>query len=137
MNKLLFRSIGVSFPLRVHARRRRQGGGALSRGSARPAGCKPSSSLFLTATRFLSRLAIFILTNRQAGYFNVLNCDSSHRPARTSAHTLRASWDCFVFSFNVTKGNFFQSKFTLIFDISETAYRLLFFTFFLKELRRS
>lgn len=43
------------------------------------------------------------------------------------ARTLHGSWDCFVFSFDVTSGNFFDSEFTLIFDISEMAYQLFFY----------
>lgn len=67
-------------------------------------GCRASSPSSLTAARFLSRLAISILSGGQAGYFNALNCDSSHRSARMGARvTQRGSWDCFVFSIGISR----------------------------------
>jgi len=65
-------------------------------------GCRASSSSSLTAAHFLSRLAISILSGKQAGYFNALNCDSSHRSARMGARvTQHGSWDCFAFSLSI------------------------------------
>lgn len=60
--------------------------------ATRATGCRASSPpSSLTAARFLSRLAISILSGRQAGYFNALNCDSSHRSRHAWARALRSA----------------------------------------------
>lgn len=68
-------------------------------------GCRASSPSSLTTARFLSRLAISILSGRQAGYFNALNCDSSHRSARMGARvTQRGIVWCFISRYHEERG---------------------------------